>query len=135
VVHHLVHLHFVVAGSLFFWAVIGLDPVASRIPFGYRLALVLLTVPFHAFLGLALYTSDEPLAAEHYAAVGRPGDVSALADQQAGAGIMWVVGDAIGLIAGGVVLAQWMAHEDRANRRVEAAEDRARARAPSGATT
>ena len=40
---------------------------------------------------------------------------------------MWLVGDAIGLIAGTVVLAQWMAHEDRANRRVEDAEDRAAA--------
>jgi putative membrane protein len=124
-VHELVHLHFLVAGSLFFWAVIGLDPIAWRIPYGFRLLLVLLTVPFHAFLGLALYTGDEPIAGDYYAETARPPAVSALTDQHTGAGVMWIVGDAIGLIAGTVVLAQWMAHEDRSNRRAEDAEDRA----------
>ncbi len=123
-VHELVHLHFLVVGSVFFWAVIGLDPVAWRIPYGFRLLLVLLTVPFHAFLGLALYSSDQPIAADYYAETARPPGSSVLADQQTGAGVMWIVGDAIGLIAGTVVLAQWMAHEDRANRRAEDAEDR-----------
>ena len=81
--------------------------------------LVLLTVPFHAFLGLALYSSDTPLAADYYAETALPAGVNALSDQHTGAGVMWLVGDAIGLIAGTVVLAQWMAHEDRANRREE----------------
>jgi putative membrane protein len=126
-VHELVHVHFLVAGSIFFWAVIGLDPIAWRIPYSFRLVLVLLTVPFHAFLGLALYSSDTPLAAGYYAAAPLPAGVNALSDQRTGAGIMWLVGDAIGLIAGTVVLAQWMAHEDRANRRREDAEDKAAA--------
>jgi putative copper resistance protein D len=126
-VHELVHLHFLVAGSLFFWAVIGLDPVAWRLPYGFRLLLVLLTVPFHAFLGLALYSSDAPLAGDYYAETAQPAGTDALDDQHTGAGIMWVVGDVIGLVAGTVVLAQWMAYEDRANRRIEDAEDRAAA--------
>lgn len=125
VVHELVHLHFFVVGSLFFWCVIGLDPIGWRIPYGFRLLLVLLTVPFHAFLGLALYIGETPIAADYYAENLLPGGVSALTDQHTGAGVMWVVGDAIGLIASAVVLAQWMAHEDRANRRAEDAEDRA----------
>lgn len=124
-VHEIVHLHFFVVGSVFFWAVIGLDPIAWRIPYGFRLLLVLITVPFHGFLGLALLTGDAPLAADYYAEAARPAGVSALTDQRTGAGVMWVVGDAIGLFAGTVVLAQWMAHEDRANRRTEDAEDRA----------
>jgi putative copper resistance protein D len=122
-VHGLVHLHFFVVGSVFFWAVIGLDPVAWKLPHGFRLLLVLITVPFHAFLGLALYSSEVPLAADYYAEAARPAGASVLSDQRVGAGVMWIVGDAIGLIAGTVVIAQWMAHEDRANRRAEDAED------------
>jgi cytochrome c oxidase assembly factor CtaG len=124
VAHELVHLHFFVAGSVFFWAVIGLDPIAWRIPYGYRLALVLLTVPFHAFLGLALMSGDQPVAADHYAHVDRPTEVSVMGDQRTGAGVMWGIGDVIGVVAGGVVVLQWMRHEDRATRRRDAIADR-----------
>ncbi len=123
-VHQLVHLHFFVAGSVFFWAVIGLDPVSHRIPYGWRLLLVMLTVPFHAFLGLAMMSGDQPIAADHYASIERPTDASPMADQRTAAGVMWVMGDLTGLIAGGVVLAQWMAYENRSTRRADAIDDR-----------
>jgi putative membrane protein len=123
-VHELVHLHFFVAGSVFFWAVIGLDPVSWRVPYGFRLLLVLLTVPFHAFLGLALMSGDQPIADGYYSTIQRPTEVSVMGDQRTGAGIMWGIGDTIGVVAGGVVLVQWMSHEDRAARRRDRAEDR-----------
>ena len=127
-VHSAVHLHFLFAGSLFFWAVIGLDPVANRLPYGARVLIVLLTVPFHAFLGIVLLSGEVPIAGDWYASV-RDWGVSPLTDQRTGAAIMWGLGDVIGLVAGTVVLAQWMAHEDRADRRARLAEDRDRARA------
>ncbi len=123
-VHVAVHGHFLVAGSVFYWAVIGLDPVSWRLPFGVRLGLVLLTIPFHSFLALALMSGTEPIAADHYAAIAQPTAVSAMDDQRMGAGIMWVAGDILGLVVAGVVVIQWMAHEDRAARRRDAIEDR-----------
>lgn len=123
-VHHALHAHFLLAGAVFFWAVIGLDPVSHRIHHGFRLLLVMLTVPFHAFLGLALMIGDEPLARGYYELIERPAGPSLLADQHLGAGLMWAVGDLTGLIAGAVVLAQWMAHDARAARRADAREDR-----------
>lgn len=123
VVHHLVHAHFLLAGCVFFWAVIGLDPVSHRIHYGFRLLLVMLTVPFHAFLGLALMVGDEPLARSYYEHTPRPDGAPLLADQHLGAGLMWAVGDLTGLVAGAVVLAQWMAHESRISRRADARED------------
>jgi putative membrane protein len=124
VVHQLVHVHFFVAGSVFFWAVVGLDPVSHRIPYGWRVLLVMVTIPFHAFLGLAMMGGDRPIAADHYASIDRPTDASPMADQRTGAGIMWVMGDLTGLIAAGVVMTQWMAHESRRARRADAIDDR-----------
>jgi len=126
--HTALHLHFVLAGSLFFWIVVGLDPVAHRIPYGGRLLLVVLTIPFHAFLGIALMQGSVPIAGDWYASV-RDWGVSPLTDQRTGGGLMWGLGDVVGLAAGGVVLAQWMAHESRASRREARAEARATARA------
>lgn len=119
VVHGWVHVHFVVVGSLFFWVTIGLDPVARRVPFGARLLLVVLTVPFHAFLGLILISGPHPLAESYYASIARPVAVSPLADQHTGAGVMWVVGDLVGLTAGYVVAQQWWSHEERRAARLD----------------
>lgn len=102
-VHGLVHLHFLFVGLLFFWPVVGLDLVRrARLPHGARLLYVFVAVPFHAFLGIALLSGRTPLFAEH-----------TLADQRAGGGILWAVGDLLTLVVGGIVLAQWMAYEER----------------------
>jgi putative copper resistance protein D len=129
VVHAWTHVHFVVVGSLFFWVTIGLDPVAHRIPYGARLLIVALTVPFHAFLGLALLSTTEPIAAAVYGtALDRPVGIELLADQRAGATVMWIIGDLIGLIAGGIVAVQWFRHEQRQTRRLDRELDAIEAR-------
>jgi cytochrome c oxidase assembly factor CtaG len=117
-VHAAVHAHFVVVGSLLFWVTIGLDPVAHRLPYGARLVLVLLTVPFHAFLGVALLNAPQPVARDWYrgaeAQALRPAtDAELLADQRRGASVMWAIGDVVGLAAGAVIGVQWMRHEER----------------------
>jgi cytochrome c oxidase assembly factor CtaG len=125
VVHAWVHLHFLVAGSLFAWATIGLDPVPHRLGHGARLLLVLLTVPFHAFLALALMAGTEPLAAAFYAGHPRSWGGTLLQDQRTGAAIMWLVGDAVSLVVGVILARQWWAAEQRRTRRLDAAEDAA----------
>jgi putative copper resistance protein D len=113
VVHDLVHLHFVVAGLLFFWPVVGVDPSRWRLPYGARLLFLMLTVPVHAFLGIALLSGTTPLYRAH-----------SLADQHAGAGIMWAAGELLTLAAAAVVLTQWMGADRReaarADRRADA---------------
>lgn len=100
--HEALHAHFLAAGALFFWPVVGVDPVPRRLPHGARLLTVFLAIPFHAVLGMALLGADGPIAPEH-----------TLADSRTGAGVLWVAGDLLGLGAALVVAAQWMAHEDR----------------------
>lgn len=56
VVHHLVHLHFLLAGYLFAWAVAGPDPAPRRPGMAVRLAVVVVAGGLHAFLAKLLYS-------------------------------------------------------------------------------
>jgi putative copper resistance protein D len=122
VVHAWVHVHFVVAGSLFAWTTVGVDPAPHRLGHGGRLLVVLLSVPFHAFLALALLSGTEPLAAAWYAGVGRTA-AEALDDQRVGAAIMWLAGDATALALAVGLARGWWAAEQRRTRRLDARLD------------
>lgn len=100
--HDLTHALFVGSGCLFFWLVVGLDPLPRRMPYGGRLLYVLVALPFHTIIGVALVTQTKLLA---------PGIT--LSDQQAGAAILWTAGEFLGLIAMMIVAAQWMTAEER----------------------
>ena len=56
--HDLMHLHFVVVGCLFFWPLLGVDPVPGRVAYPLRMLMVFATLPFHAFLGVTIMTMD-----------------------------------------------------------------------------
>jgi putative membrane protein len=102
-VHAAIHVHFLAAGCLFFWPLVGIDPVRWNLPHGVRLLVLLVSVPVHAVLGISLATGDTLIAEGWYE----------LSDQRAGGGILWAAGDLLGVLAAGIVLAQWMRHDDR----------------------
>jgi putative copper resistance protein D len=122
VLHELLHLHFLAVGALFFWPLLGIDPVPGRGGHPFRLLLVGTTLPFHAFLGVSIM-SVEPdgrglLAADHYLALHELPE--AVFQQQLGGGLLWASGDIIGLLFLGVLMTQWM----RASQREAQREDR-----------
>lgn len=100
--HDLVHVVFLASGCLFFWPVVGLDPLPHRLPYGGRMVYVLVALPFHTIIGVALVTQTKLIA---------PG--LTLSDQQTGAAILWTAGEMLGLIAMMIVAAQWMTAEER----------------------
>lgn len=117
-VHAAVHLHFLAAGVLFFWPAVGLDPARRRLSPPARLLYVLVALPFHAFLGLAVRSSEaRPLGGEVYGAVEGVTRADLLADQRLGAGLLWAVGDLLGLAAAAVIVVQWIRAEERRQRR------------------
>jgi putative copper resistance protein D len=129
--HELMHLHLVVVGTLFFWPIVGLDPVPGRVGYPFRMLLVVLTLPFHAFLGVTIMGQDTLLGGDHYEALRRlPGYgwlPDALDDQHLAGGLLWSSGDLVGLLLFGVLFAQWVrasikeaAREDRRLDRLEA---------------
>ena len=48
------HVHLVLCRLLFFWPLLGIDPVPDRVGYPFRVLLAVLTLPFHAFLGITI---------------------------------------------------------------------------------
>ncbi len=78
--HDLLHLHFILVGSLFFWPLLGLDPVPGRVIYPFRLLMTFLTLPFHAFLGITIMSASKLIAEDWYTSFGRSWPPSPLHD-------------------------------------------------------
>lgn len=127
-VHTAVHLHFVAAGFLFCWSVLGVDADRRRTSHAARLLAVALTIPFHALLGLALQAgADSPLAAAEYGRVARDWGGSLPSDQRTGASLLWGLGEIWGVVLVAIVAAGWMRAEARSQAREDARLDAERA--------
>ena len=70
------HVHLVLVGSLFFWPLLGVDPLPGRVAYPFRVLMVFLTLPFHAFLGVTIMQQTEP---DRWLVVPRPAPGAALA--------------------------------------------------------
>jgi putative copper resistance protein D len=132
-VHEAMHVHLVVVGSLFFWPLLGLDPVPGRVAYPFRMLLVLLTLPFHAFLGVTIMGQSELLGGDWYPAL-HTGEMGAWLpdpadDQHLAGGLLWSSGDLVGLLVFGVLFVQWvrssMKEGEREDRRLDLLEARA----------
>jgi cytochrome c oxidase assembly factor CtaG len=133
--HEVMHLHLVLVGSLFFWPIVGVDPVPGKVSYPFRMLLVVLTLPFHAFLGVTIMSQEELLGGAHYRAL-HHGPMGAWLpdpadDQHLAGGILWGSGDIIALILFGVLFVQWvrqsMKEAEREDRRLDLLEARERA--------
>jgi putative copper resistance protein D len=133
--HLLMFTHFMVAGYLFFWILIGVDPAPRPLPYPVRVPLLFVSMIFHAFFGLALMQSSSLLAAGWYESLSRPWGVAALVDQQTGAGIAWAFGEVPSLVIVLALLYQWIRSDEREAGRLDRAADRAEARAAARAAT
>ena len=134
-VHEMMHVHLVLVGTLFFWPLVGVDPVPGRVPYLFRLLLIFLTLPFHAFLGVTIMGQQELIGGSWYESLHRSPELSWLpdpaADQHVAGGILWGSGDLIALIFFGVLFAQWARSSMREAAREDRRLDRLEARDPS----
>jgi cytochrome c oxidase assembly factor CtaG len=127
--HDLMHVHFVLVGSLWFWTLLGIDPLPGRLTYPLRVIAAFATLPFHAFMGVAIMSSSSLIAADWYLGQNREWGRDPLDDQQWAGGILWSSCDLIGLIVFAVIFRQWVRasereakREDRRLDRLEAAE-------------
>ncbi|MGV8978226.1 MAG: cytochrome c oxidase assembly protein [Cellulomonas sp.] len=122
--HLAMAVHFSLVGYLFVNALIGVDPGPTRPAYPQRLLLLFATMGFHAFFGVSLMSGDVLLAADWFGLLGRPWGPSALADQQAGGGIAWGIGELPTLAVAIAVAVSWSRADDRAARRRDRKVDR-----------
>jgi putative copper resistance protein D len=74
-------------------------------------------VPFHAFFGVALMSSDTVIGDDFYRALALPWVPDPLRDQQLGGGLAWASGEIPLLLVVIVLLVQWSRHDERSARR------------------
>jgi len=122
--HQWMIVHFLITGYLFVQSLIGIDPVPFRLPYPFRLLLLIGTMVFHAFFGVALMMGTSLLLADWYGAMGRPWGLSAIADQQMGGGIAWGVGELPTIALAIVVAVQWSRNDVKVARRLDRTADR-----------
>ncbi len=127
-VHNFNHMHFLIVGSIWVWALIGIDPM-PRMGFPLRLLAVFITLPFHAFLGVTMMGQETLIAEDFYLSQNRLWGPSLAADQEMAGGLLWVAGDVVGLLLIVVLLIQWAGASEREAKRVDRDLDRQEAQA------
>ncbi|GAB2985395.1 cytochrome c oxidase assembly protein [Nocardioides montaniterrae] len=109
-IHEMMHVHLVVVGSLFFWPLVGVDPIPGRVDHPFRVLLAVMTLPFHAFLGITIMNQQKLLGGSWYPDLHRidPWLPSAASDQHLAGGLLWGSGDVVGLVLFVVLFVQWV---------------------------
>ncbi|MDI3212103.1 cytochrome c oxidase assembly protein [Arthrobacter sp. AL12] len=122
--HELMNLHFALTGYIFVLTMIGTDPLPRRAPYPMRLMLLLATMGFHAFFGVAIMGGTGLLAADYFGNLGRTWGPSALLDQQLGGAVAWGIGEVPTLLVAIGVAMQWSRSDARESKRTDRAADR-----------
>lgn len=121
--HNFNHLHFLIVGSIWVWALIGIDPM-PRMGYPLRLITTFVTLPFHAFLGVTMMSAENLIARGYYETLVRNWGPSVVEDQQIAGGLLWMAGDFVGLIFFVVLIVQWSKSSDREAARIDRDLDR-----------
>jgi putative copper resistance protein D len=124
--HEFIHVHFIVTGCLFFWPLLGLDPLPNRWPYPARALLMVLSVPFHTVLGLTIMQSKALLGGDWYPNL-RLSWSDPWQDQVTAGGILWAGGEIVSVTMLGILVLQWVRQSEREAKRIDRALDRAEA--------
>ena len=117
--HVIMQVHFLLAGYVFFWSIIGVDPGPPKGPHLIRLLVLLVTMVFHAFFGIAVIALSYVLAERWWDAMGYTDTEALLADQATGGAIAWGTGELPVVFAALVLALQWLRSDERHARRLD----------------
>jgi cytochrome c oxidase assembly factor CtaG len=96
-VRELTYVVLMLPGYAFFWTLLRVDPVPKEYPYGVSMWITGAEVIGDAFFGIAVIASQNLLGAAYYHALARPWGPSLTTDQILGGGVLWVLGDLVGL--------------------------------------
>ena len=117
-VHELEHGLFFTTGLLFWGAVFDSPPFRASLTWLWRVAYVTTGMLVGWLLAVVLAFATSPLYPAYASLSHRPGGLSALADQQVAAGVMWVPGSLAYTIAIVVFFYRWLEPEPAGRRRL-----------------
>ncbi len=107
--HALEHTLFFASAVLMFKQVIPSPPLRARLDDAQRLLYVVAAMTVSWVLAVVLAIAPSPLYSHYANLASRPGGISALADQQLAAGVMWVPGSITFVLIIFVYVHRWLA--------------------------
>jgi putative copper resistance protein D len=125
--HLFMNIHFILAGILFFQAIIGIDPMPIRIPHIVKIVILFAAMSIHAFFSIALMSASTLLDGGYFTSLQRPWATDLLADQHLGGAIGWAMGEIPILLALIATFIQWIREDKKETGRIDRAAERAAA--------
>ena len=122
--HLLMNFHFIAAGLLFFFVIVGVDPNPHRVHHLARIVILFAAMSIHAFFSISLQASKTLIDGGYYQLLERPWATDLLADQKTGASIGWAMGEIPIIIALVATFIQWMRSDAREARRADRNSER-----------
>ncbi|WP_405133051.1 cytochrome c oxidase assembly protein [Nocardia sp. NBC_01388] len=120
----------VAVGFLYFYSRLQVDPVPRRFSQGISLLITIVESPADGLLGIVLWLGTL-VAADFYRSLGRSWGASLRTDQTIGAGILWMLGDFLGVVYSMVLMRAFAADERRKAEEVDVELDIAPVQPPS----
>jgi putative copper resistance protein D len=117
--HLLMSLHFLAAGFLFFFVVIGIDPNPRKIPHLVQIVILFAAMSIHAFFSVALMSTTTLIDKGYFASLQTPWLTDLLADQKLGGSIGWAMGEIPILIALVATFINWLRDDTREAKRID----------------
>ncbi|GAA6525101.1 cytochrome c oxidase assembly protein [Intrasporangium sp. DVR] len=122
--HLIMTAHFVIAGYLFAWVLVGTDPGPPRWSPALRLIVLFATIAFHAFFGVAMISGTALLAPDFFTTVDVSWVGDPLEDQRNGGAVAWAIGELPSLVLALLVAFQWSRADRAEGRRRDRHADR-----------
>jgi putative copper resistance protein D len=122
--HVLMTVHFLMAGYLFAWVLVGIDPGPRRWPPVLLLLVLFGTISLHAFFGVALTGGTTLLAPAYFQGLHLPWAVDLLADQRTGGAVAWGIGEVPTLVLAMLVTLAWLRSDRAESKRLDRQADR-----------
>jgi len=122
-VRELTYLVLMVPGFVFFWTLLRVDPVPKQYAYAVSMWITGAAVIGDAFFGIAVIANQNLIGAAYFHALARPWGPTLATDEVIAGGVLWVLGDLVGLPFLAAQLIQLMREDESDAARIDAELD------------
>ena len=132
-VRELTYLVLMVPGFVFFWTLLRVDPVPKQYAYAVSMWITGAAVIGDAFFGIAVIADQNLIGAAYFHALARPWGPTLATDQVIAGGVLWILGDLVGLPFLAAQLIHMMREDESDAARIDAELDAQQAQAQPSA--